>query len=239
MSMKAVKQTGGVMEEKKQSSHYIGAYRPKITKDLIPSSAKSLTLIEEKQTRIVDAACKLLFKKGFHRTSIREIADACGMSMGQLYHYIASKDDILFLVAKHMQELWYEDLVAIGLEENEDSLARMIRILRATIHFPAKHKKLFQFIFSESKYLDKEHLEIILRMDERNITGSLKNLLEEVNRDYPMACDLDLAARFLTFITQFVALRGWNIKPWPVEQTEEFMVGFILRGLGLPVPTEP
>lgn len=223
----------------KKHSDYIEAYRPKITKDLVPSSAKNLDLIEKRQNQIVDAACKLFFEKGFHGTSIREIADESGMSMGQLYHYISSKDDILFLVAKHMQELWYEDLVAIGFEESEESLARLARVLRSTIEFPAKHKKLLQFIYSESKYLGKEHLDIILKMDERNVTGSLKKLLEEVSRDYPMEYDLDLAARFLTFITVFIALRGWNLKQWPLDESVQFMVTFILRGLGLPIPPKP
>jgi len=48
-----------------------------------------------KQRLIVERASSVLFKKGFHGTSIRDIAAACEMSMGQLYHYISSKDDIL------------------------------------------------------------------------------------------------------------------------------------------------
>ena len=50
------------------------AYRPEISKDLIPSSAKDLALIEQRQKQIVEAACKLFFKKGFHGTNMREIA---------------------------------------------------------------------------------------------------------------------------------------------------------------------
>lgn len=221
-----------VMSTKKLD--YIKAYRPKISKDLIPSSAKDLNLIEKKQKQIVEAACKLFFEKGFHGTSIREIAEESGMSMGQLYHYISSKDDILFLVAKHMQELWYEYLVEFGFEETEDPLARLTRALRSSIEFPAKHKKLLQFMYSESKYLDKEHLNIILKMDDKNVSGFYKKLLTEVSKEYPMECNLDLAARFLTFITVFIALRGWNIKQYPLDESVDFMVSFILKGLGLP-----
>jgi AcrR family transcriptional regulator len=213
---------------------FFDTYRPKISKDLIPSSAKDLKLIKKKQKQIVEAACNLFFKKGFHRTSIREIADESGMSMGQLYHYITSKDDILFLVAKHMQELWYEYLVEFGFEETEEPLARLTRALQSSIEFPAKHKKLLQFIYSESKYLGKEHLNIILKMDDRNVSGFYRKLLEEVSKEYPIGCDLDLAARFITFITVFIALRGWNLKQWSLEESVDFMVIFILKGLGLP-----
>jgi AcrR family transcriptional regulator len=213
---------------------YFRTYRPKITKDLVPSSAKNITLAEKKQSQIVRAACKLFFQKGFHKTSIREIASECGMSIGQLYHYISCKDDILFLVAKHMQELWYEYLVDFGFEKIEEPLSRLVRALRSSIEFPAKNKKLLQFIYTESKHLGKEHLEVILKMDDRNVSGFYRKLLDEVNKEHPIECDRDLAARFITFLTVFIALRGWNLKNWSTEQIVGFMVGFILRGLGLP-----
>ena len=79
--------------------------------NLISLSAKDPELIRQKHQRIVDCSCRLFFKKGYHPTTIRDIAKACGMSMGQLYHYISSKDDVLFLVHKQMQKMWYEHLV--------------------------------------------------------------------------------------------------------------------------------
>jgi AcrR family transcriptional regulator len=152
-------------------------YRSKIMKGTVPGSAKDAVLTEKKQAQIREAACNLFFKKGFHGTSIREIAAESGMSMGQLYHYISSKDDILFLVYKHMQELWYGHLVEFGFEEIKDPLDRLLKAVRSTIDFPAKNKKLFQFVFSESKYLDKKHLNIILEMDNANVSGFFRNLL--------------------------------------------------------------
>lgn len=224
------------MPQKK--SNYFKTYRPKISKDLIPSSAKDLKLIEKKQKQIVEGASKLFFQKGFHGTSIREIASESGMSMGQLYHYISSKDDILFLVYKHMQELWYEYLIDFGLEDTEDPVARLLRAIRSTIEFPAKNKKLFQFIFSESKHLGKEHLRIILEMDNRNVSGFFHKLLTEVSKKHALKYDLDLAARLLTFITLFIALRGWNLKKWPDEKVVDFMEMFIMKGLDLPLQKE-
>ena len=206
---------------------------PAARDDLVPSPAKDVDLIDSKHQRIVNAACRLFFKKGYHRTTIREIALASGMSMGQLYHYISSKDDILFLVVKHMQELWYEHLVEFGFEDTEDPLTRLVRALRSAIEFPVKHKKLMQFIYTESKYLDKKHLEVILKMDDRNVAGFYRNLLKEVNKNHPLACDLELAARFLPFITVFTALRGWHLKDRSVGDVADFMVSFIQKGLSL------
>ena len=72
------------------------------------SSAKSEALIESKQQQIVEGALKLFYHQGFHPTTIRQIADSCNMSMRQLYHYISSKDDVLYLVHKYFHSLWYE-----------------------------------------------------------------------------------------------------------------------------------
>ena len=101
------------------------------------------------------------------------------MSLGQLYHYISSKDDILFLIYTHMQQMWYEYVMDFGLEEAEDPLDRLIRAIRTTIAFATKNRKLFQFLFSESKHLGKEHLKIILEMDNRNISGFFMNSLRK------------------------------------------------------------
>ena len=103
--------------------------------ELIPSPAKDVDLVAKKHEQIVDGACRLFFEKGYHRTTIREIAVASGMSMGQLYHYISSKDDVLFLIYKHMQMIWYEHLVRSGMEEMEDPVQRLVKALHHTLEF--------------------------------------------------------------------------------------------------------
>ena len=103
-------------------SHSEMAHGLGLANGLVPSSAKDVDLIDHKHQQIVEGACRLFFKKGYHKTTIREIALASGMSMGQLYHYISSKDDVLFLIYKHMQMVWYEHLMESGIEEIKDPL---------------------------------------------------------------------------------------------------------------------
>jgi len=73
--------------------------------DLVIASSQDLPLVEKRHQQIVNGACKVFFKKGYHPTTTRDIAQACGMSIGQLDHYISSKDDVLYLVHKHMQKV--------------------------------------------------------------------------------------------------------------------------------------
>jgi AcrR family transcriptional regulator len=50
----------------------------------------------ERRGEIVAKAARLFAEKGFHGTSISQVAEACGTSKSLLYHYYASKEDILF-----------------------------------------------------------------------------------------------------------------------------------------------
>ncbi len=49
---------------------------------------------------IVDTAAKIFREKGFSATSLEDIASEVGMWKGSLYHYIDSKEDLLFAVVK-------------------------------------------------------------------------------------------------------------------------------------------
>ena len=54
----------------------------------------------EKSTRerIVDAADRLFYERGYEPTSFADIANAVEISRGNFYHHFKSKDDILHAV---------------------------------------------------------------------------------------------------------------------------------------------
>ena len=58
-------------------------------------------LVVRRRQQIAVAAARVLVKKAFDRTTVREIANACGMSPWTIYHYIGSKEDIIDLVLSH------------------------------------------------------------------------------------------------------------------------------------------
>jgi AcrR family transcriptional regulator len=51
-----------------------------------------------RETELVAAATMLFRRRGFHATSMQDLAEAMGMNRGSLYHYIASKDDLLWTI---------------------------------------------------------------------------------------------------------------------------------------------
>ena len=201
--------------------------------DVFLSSSRNVRLVEKKHEQIVKGACRVFFKKGYHPTTIRMIAKSCGMSMGQLYHYISSKDDVLYLVHKHMQNVWYDYLKHSGIEKIGDPLQKLTEGLRHTLEFMIENKRLVQFVYTESKYLDKKHLQVVLDMDYKNVIGFWRNLLKEVNKQKSVNGDLDFLGSLIAYLPVFLPLRGWTLRDKPMSKSVNSLVDFILRGLGV------
>ncbi|MGZ4032480.1 MAG: TetR/AcrR family transcriptional regulator, partial [Tumebacillaceae bacterium] len=56
-------------------------------------------MASNKYEEIIKAAVKLFEQKGYHATSVQDIADEVGLQKGSLYHYISSKEDLLLQLA--------------------------------------------------------------------------------------------------------------------------------------------
>lgn len=64
----------------------------------VATHIKNKKLVKERRRQIVDGAVKLFIKKGYHKTTTRELAKETGMSIGSLYEYVSTKEDVLYLV---------------------------------------------------------------------------------------------------------------------------------------------
>jgi AcrR family transcriptional regulator len=64
----------------------------------------SLEVMEGRRVRIEEAARELFIKRGFHATSMRDIAAGADSSLGNLYNYYRTKEDILeSLIARYQK----------------------------------------------------------------------------------------------------------------------------------------
>jgi AcrR family transcriptional regulator len=58
----------------------------------------------QRRQRIADAVCRLAGTRGLDEVSLRHVADEAGVSMGQVQHYFATKDDMLIFTFKTLSE---------------------------------------------------------------------------------------------------------------------------------------
>jgi TetR/AcrR family transcriptional regulator, cholesterol catabolism regulator len=53
---------------------------------------------DNRRAQLLDAAARLFSERGFHATSMRDIAKAVGMLSGSIYYHFESKDEILLAI---------------------------------------------------------------------------------------------------------------------------------------------
>ena len=94
-------------------------------------SSKPLTDKQRaKRKEIVEAAMVCFSQKGFHATSTAEICKEVGMSPGNVFHYFATKDEIIHEIAKEDRELLTEIFERCATEKAVvDSIVQIIRTI--------------------------------------------------------------------------------------------------------------
>jgi len=75
----------------------------------------------DRRTQLLEAAVRVFARKGFHTCRVGEIAEEAGVAHGLLYHYFASKDEVLETI---FRETWSGLLAAIERVESSGEPAR-------------------------------------------------------------------------------------------------------------------
>jgi AcrR family transcriptional regulator len=57
-----------------------------------------------KHEELLSAAVRLFRQRGYHATSMQDLAEAVGVQRGSLYHYITAKEDILWEIMERAME---------------------------------------------------------------------------------------------------------------------------------------
>ena len=63
---------------------------------------------------ILKNAVKLFKIKGYYNTSMAEIANACGLLKGSIYHHFKNKDEIGVESLKYIHNLFVEEVYSIA-----------------------------------------------------------------------------------------------------------------------------
>lgn len=198
----------------------------------IPTQIKNKELVTRRRRQIVDAAVELFLENGFHKTTTRQIARAAGISIGLLYEYISTKEDILYLVCEAIHE---EMIAAVTealarTEKGTHPLAVAIREYFLVCHRLSDHIVL---IYQEIHSLPANWRKVV-QESEMKITGLFAQVLEAliVGGKLPDMEEsaLDLAAHNISVLGHMWAFRRWLLsRYYTIEQYIEIQTGFILN----------
>jgi len=102
-------------------------------------------------TRIIDATLRLANKKGFHSTTVRDLAKAAGLSMGGVYSYVASKEALVSMILGEVVATVEEVLAAAPPEVAAEPRVHLRWIIDAHIRLSEAMQPWFVFCFMEAK----------------------------------------------------------------------------------------
>ncbi len=106
--------------------------------------AKPATRLEE----VLQSAANIFFAKGFHATSIEDVARDVGMLKGSLYYYIKSKDDLLFrLLLAGIED--GDAFIAQQIDPEGDPVEQLERAIRAQIDYIIQNRVPFGLFLHE------------------------------------------------------------------------------------------
>lgn len=196
----------------------------------IESNVKDKHLIEIRRMEIVKAAVDLFVRKGFHKTTIREIAQRFGMSVGTLYEYIRTKEDILFLVCDYIHTS-VSMRVKPSLKITSDSTENLRRAIKAYIEIIDEMQDYIIFLYQETKSLSKDARKYIFNAEDE-MTQIFEDILIKGNNEgdfYIDKKDISLIAHNIMVLGQMWAFRRWVLqKNYTLERYIEIQTESIL-----------
>lgn len=70
-------------------------------------------------------ALNVFMKKGYYHTTVADIAEACGLLKGSIYHYIESKEALMTEVLEHLKQHYAKNVFAWAYDEDYEPEDRL------------------------------------------------------------------------------------------------------------------
>ncbi|MFC7391886.1 TetR/AcrR family transcriptional regulator [Scopulibacillus cellulosilyticus] len=199
----------------------------------VVTSVKNEELIQKRRDQLIKAAVKLIIEKGFHKTTTREIAKAAGFSIGTLYEYIRSKEDVLYLVCDDIYEQ-----VSTRLKEKVklrgDGLSCLRDAIVTCITVVNDMQDEILIMYQEAKSLSRDSLPYVL-----NKESEMASIFEKIMRFCISSGQLNLTDKEVKFYAHHIlvqcqmwAFRRWAFKKdYSIKEFSNMQVKVLLNGL--------
>ncbi len=193
---------------------------------------KDQQLIKKRREQMIKGAVRLFIEKGFHRTTTREIAKESGFSIGTLYEYIGSKEDVLYLVCDAIYEE-VRDRLHQQIDTDKTGLERLKKAIAALFHVIDEMQDEVLVMYQEAKSLPKEDLPYVLQKE-----VEMTEMMEEVIYACIEEGVLDLSEQEIKLLANNILVSGhmWTFRRWVMQklytleeytklQTEQLLAG--------------
>jgi len=197
----------------------------------VPTQIKNPDLVRERRRQIVDSTVHLFVEYGYHKTTTRMIAKEAGFSIGSLYEYVGSKEDVLYLVCEaiHIEVNKAVEATLSCSEQGTKTLSEAIREFFLVCERMNDHILLMYHV---TQFLPGKWKKKVLE-NELGITDIFIDLLSRLSGkgDIPIldSKTIFLVGHNISVLGQMWAFRRWVLaKNFSIHEYSDLQTHFIL-----------
>lgn len=190
----------------------------------------------DRREEIVEASLHLFATRGFHGTSMRDIARAAGIADGLIYHYFGSKRDLFRAIIEERSVLpVLRSLPALA--DQLDLRALLIVVARGFFDVLRDNKELTRLLLQEIQVFPEEKEAFFSDAVGRSIKELAKVLESRMSPRARSQVDPEMSARvffnaLLAFFVEQEILGGKHLLPADESSYIEHVVDMFVRRLG-------
>jgi len=151
-----------------------------------------------RRDELVAVAARLFAERGYHGTSMADLAEAMGVQKGSLYSLTGSKQDLLLVVTREGAAAFHTALDRVP--EDADPLARIGAALRGHLAVVAEQADTATVFTREWRFLEEPEL-TAFRDERRRYETRWRSLLAEAAERGMLRADLDFEATVLLVLS--------------------------------------
>jgi len=179
---------------------------------------------------ILEAAAQVFRQKGYHGSSMEDIARAVNLQKPSLYHHVSSKQEILLALLNRALELLLERISPIA-TQNIPADERLRQMIREYLQILAENTDLASVLLFEHRSLDgKQHARHVPNRDK--FEALWRDVLADGVRSKRLVCDdIPLVARAM------LGMMNWTITWYrpsgslSIKQIADHYSNLLLNGL--------
>ena len=144
--------------------------------DAIDGLIKDGDALTTGRRKLAKAALRCFAKNGYSNTSVNDVAEAAGVSIGSVYKYVRAKEDLLWLISEDGFERT-DEAVAAALATEGDATTKLLALVEGILRQADESRDLARLLYIEFQHMPKRSKERVREQEEsqvRLITGLIE-----------------------------------------------------------------
>jgi len=197
----------------------------------IPTNIKNESLVRKRRQQIFEVVVRLFSEKGYHSTTLREISKASNITLGSLYDYISTKEDILFLI----QESATRAVTAAISQQQEETLSpveKLTTLINSELNAMNEFQDLILIIYQESHAMGKEILYSLLRSERSHLEQYEKLIEEGIRKRIFKPVNVRMLANMIKMLVDAWVIKRWDLRgKVSLEEMRQGILELVFKGM--------